>query len=37
MTSTYRRMLLAARPEGLVNATNFTLDDTAPIPTIEDG
>jgi hypothetical protein len=30
-------MLLAARPEGLVNATNFTLDDTAPIPTIEDG
>ena len=37
MTSTYRRMLLAARPEGLVNETNFTLDDTAPIPTIEDG
>jgi len=30
-------MLLAARPEGLVNETNFTLDDTAPIPTIEDG
>ena len=37
MTSTYRRMLLAARPEGLVNESNFNLDDAAPIPTIEDG
>ena len=37
MTSTYRRMLLAARPEGLVNETNFTLDDTDLVPTIGDG
>lgn len=37
MTSTYRRVLLAARPEGRVNESNLILDDTAPIPAVEAG
>jgi len=37
MTSTYRRVLLASRPEGLVDESNLVLDDTAPIPTVEAG
>jgi NADPH-dependent curcumin reductase len=32
MTDTYRRILLASRPSGLVTDDNLTIDDSAPIP-----
>jgi NADPH-dependent curcumin reductase CurA len=32
MTDTYRRILLASRPSGLVTADNLTVDDSAPVP-----
>ena len=37
MTATYRRILLAARPRGLVDATTLTVDDTAPVPEPAEG
>ena len=32
MTDTFRRILLASRPHGLVDDSNLTVDDTAPVP-----
>ena len=32
VTDTYRRILLATRPHGLVDGSNLTLDDSAPVP-----
>jgi hypothetical protein len=37
VTDTYRRILLATRPRGLVDAGNLSIDDTATIPDPEDG
>jgi NADPH-dependent curcumin reductase CurA len=37
MTDTYRRVLLAARPTGLVDDTVLRLDDSAPVPEPSDG
>ncbi len=37
MTDTYRRMLLASRPHGLVDAGNLRLDDSAPVPEPAEG
>ncbi len=37
VTETYRRVLLASRPHGLVNEANLRLDDSAPVPEPEAG
>ena len=37
MTDRYRRILLAARPHGLVDATTLTVDDSAAVPEPADG
>lgn len=37
VTDTYRRILLAARPHGLVDATTLTVDDGAAVPEPADG
>lgn len=37
MTDTYRRILLAARPHGLVDDTILTVDDTAEVPEPAEG
>ncbi len=37
VTDTYRRLLLASRPRGLVEAANLRLDDSAAIPEPADG
>jgi NADPH-dependent curcumin reductase CurA len=37
VTDTYRRILLAARPSGLVDASTITVDDTATVPEPADG
>jgi NADPH-dependent curcumin reductase CurA len=37
VTDTYRRILLAARPHGLVDDSVLRIDDTAPVPEPSDG
>jgi NADPH-dependent curcumin reductase CurA len=37
VTDTYRRILLAARPTGLVDASTLTVDDSATVPEPADG
>jgi NADPH-dependent curcumin reductase CurA len=37
VSDTFRRMLLASRPEGLVDGGNLRLDDSAPVPEPEEG
>ena len=37
VTDTYRRILLASRPHGLVDGANLTVDDTAAVPEPADG
>lgn len=37
VTDTYRRMLLASRPHGLLEGANLRLDDSAPVPEPADG
>jgi NADPH-dependent curcumin reductase CurA len=37
VTDTFRRILLARRPTGLVDASTLSLDDTATVPEPEDG
>jgi NADPH-dependent curcumin reductase CurA len=37
VTDTYRRILLASRPHGLVDSSNLTVDDTAAVPEPGDG
>ena len=37
MTDTYRRILLATRPHGLVDADTLRIDDSAPVPEPADG
>ena len=37
VTDTYRRILLATRPHGLVDADTLRIDDSAPVPEPADG
>jgi NADPH-dependent curcumin reductase CurA len=37
VTDTYRRMLLATRPQGLVDGETVRLDESAPVPELSDG
>ena len=37
VTATYRRILLASRPHGLVDGSNLTVDDSAAVPEPDEG
>jgi NADPH-dependent curcumin reductase CurA len=37
VTDTYRRILLASRPHGLVDGSNLSVDDRAPVPEPDEG
>jgi NADPH-dependent curcumin reductase CurA len=37
VTETYRRILLASRPHGLVDESNLRVDESAPVPELADG